>query len=140
MDLYLAGHSPNRQLNCTKETMNIDTLDKFTRAYIEAALWATNESTPSGVVPLDEIYDIEDIDAETLKDMVADCVRFQRENENDISHNLRLAGHDFWLTRNGHGSGFWDGDWGEAGDRLTEASKKYGEVNLYVGDDGKIYQ
>lgn len=20
-------------------------------------------------------------------------------------------GHDFWLTRNGHGAGFWDGDW-----------------------------
>lgn len=19
--------------------------------------------------------------------------------------------HDFWLTRNGHGAGFWDGDW-----------------------------
>lgn len=23
------------------------------------------------------------------------------------------AGHDFWLTRNGHGAGFWDGDDGK---------------------------
>jgi|TARA_R110000744_G_scaffold366338_1_gene475354 hypothetical protein len=23
-------------------------------------------------------------------------------------------GHDFWLTRNGHGAGFWDGDWNDA--------------------------
>ena len=23
-------------------------------------------------------------------------------------------GHDFWLTRNGHGAGFWDGDWDDA--------------------------
>jgi hypothetical protein len=49
------------------------------------------------------------------------------------------GGHDFWLTRNGHGAGFWDGDWPEeVGKRLTEASKKYGEVYLYV-QDGKIF-
>ena len=23
-------------------------------------------------------------------------------------------GHDFWLTRNGHGAGFWDGGWNDA--------------------------
>lgn len=48
--------------------------------------------------------------------------------------------HDFWLTRCGHGCGFWDGDYGHIGDRLTEAAKKFGNVDLYVGDDGKIYQ
>lgn len=49
------------------------------------------------------------------------------------------AGHDFWLTRNGHGCGFWDRDLGEIGDKLTEAAKKFGEVNLYVGDDGFVH-
>jgi hypothetical protein len=50
------------------------------------------------------------------------------------------AGHDVWLTRNGHGCGFWDGDWSEpAATRLTKASKKFGEFNLLVGDDGKIH-
>lgn len=49
------------------------------------------------------------------------------------------AGHDFWLTRVGHGAGFWDGDWPIHGDALTEICKKFGEVDLYVGDDGKIY-
>ncbi|MFX7784369.1 hypothetical protein ABTJ92_19280, partial [Acinetobacter baumannii] len=53
---------------------------------------------------------------------------------------IQYAGHDFWLNRNGHGSGFWDGDWpGEMGDRLDEASKKYGTVDLIVGEDGLIY-
>lgn len=50
--------------------------------------------------------------------------------------------HDFWLTRNGHGAGFWEpGDygWSDLGDKLTEFTKHYGEVNLYVGDDGTIY-
>jgi hypothetical protein len=50
------------------------------------------------------------------------------------------AGHNFWLTREGHGSGFWDEDMDEVGERLTELSEKFGEGGLYVGDDGKVYQ
>jgi hypothetical protein len=50
------------------------------------------------------------------------------------------AGHDFWLTRCGHGSGFWDGDWKEpAASKLTDAAHAYGNADLYVGDDGRIY-
>ncbi len=47
-------------------------------------------------------------------------------------------GHDFWLTRNGHGAGFWDRGLGERGARLTAACKPYGEVNLYLTDDRHI--
>lgn len=36
------------------------------------------------------------------------------------------AGHDFWLTRVGHGAGFWDRGLGDLGERLTDASKAYG--------------
>ena len=52
------------------------------------------------------------------------------------------AGIDFWLTRNGHGAGFWDRGLGEVGDQLTKKCDwqgKFGERNLYIGDDGKIY-
>lgn len=49
------------------------------------------------------------------------------------------AGHDFLLTRNGHGAGFWDRGLGERGDRLTSNAEPYGETNAYVGDDGLIY-
>lgn len=59
------------------------------------------------------------------------------------------AGHDFWLTRNGHGTGFWDhylefsDDDREQvrtiGKLLTDASHKFGQCDLYAGDDGKIY-
>lgn len=50
------------------------------------------------------------------------------------------AAHDFILTRNHHGAGFWDGDWiAPWGDRLTELAHTYGEINCYVGDDGFIY-
>lgn len=50
------------------------------------------------------------------------------------------AGRDFWYTRNGHGCGFWDGDWPEPhATALTDAAKAFGECSPYVGDDGKVY-
>lgn len=49
------------------------------------------------------------------------------------------VGHDFCLTRNRHGVGFWDRGLGELGDRLTDASHTYGEQSGYVGDDGLLY-
>lgn len=121
-------------------------MDKFTAAYIECALWSTNdESDESGGDPLIENYGLDDIDADTLEDMVADCRQFQGENADDIATYTgeltpeEMAGHAFWLTRNGHGAGFWDGNWPDAGERLTEASKAFGEVYLYVYEDGRIY-
>lgn len=51
----------------------------------------------------------------------------------------RSAGQDFWLTRNGHGSGFWDGDWPKYGDMLTNLAEGYGQFDTYQGDDGLIY-
>lgn len=126
--------------------------DEFTQAYIEAALWSTNdESTPSGGVPLDDNYSPNDIAPQTLLEIIEDCEAFQRDNAADLSLAYEQykrsewspqaqAGHDFWLTRNGHGAGFWDrGLEDDLGDRLSDASRKLGEVNLYVGDDGKIY-
>ena len=43
--------------------------------------------------------------------------------------NWEQAGTDFCFTRNGHGCGFWDGDWSN-GDKLTEISKPFGTFNL----------
>jgi hypothetical protein len=124
-------------------------MDKFTLAYIEAALWASNdESDEKGGEPLDANYGISDIGPGTLAEMIDDCKRFQEENAADIAAGpdgpdytrYERAGQDFLLTRNHHGAGFWDGDWPEeVGERLTAASHAYGEVNLYVGDGGLIY-
>lgn len=116
-------------------------VDEFTKAYVEAALsTTTDESTPSGGVPLDRDHGPDDIAAETLALMEADCRKFQEAHADDIAADMGLAGYHFWLTRCGHGTGFWNGMWpDEVGERLTEASHKYGEFNLYVGDDGLIH-
>ena len=48
--------------------------------------------------------------------------------------------HDYILTRNHHGAGFWDGDWGkEMGNTLTELAQRKSEIEAYVGDDGLVY-
>jgi len=49
-----------------------------------------------------------------------------------------LAGHDFSLTRNHHGAGFWDRGTGDVGKRLTEACRPYGEVNAFLLEDSTI--
>jgi hypothetical protein len=116
-------------------------MDKFTTAYIEAALWSsTDNSDDSGCRPLDDNYSIEDIAHETLASILEDCKAFQEDHAQDIGGNVEQAGHDFWLTRNHHGAGFWDGNWQvEVGARLTDASHAFGSVDLYIGDDGLIY-
>lgn len=116
-------------------------MDAFTMAYMEAALWSSSDnSNEQGGDSLDKNYDFSDIADETKQQMASDCASFQEKAWDDISENEKGAGHDFWLTRNGHGAGFWDGDWPEPqATQLTELSKKFGEFDLYVGDDGKIY-
>ena len=74
-----------------------------------------------------------------------DCLAFWQEHNDKLGgegiseERAREAGRDFYLTRCGHGAGFWDGDWPEHGDTLTQASEAFGEVEPYVGDDGFIY-
>ena len=117
-------------------------LDEFTVGYLRAALWTgTDETDESGGDPLEDNYDLEDFADDTLERVVADCQEFQ-----DITQALGceedddVMGHDFWLTRNGHGAGFWDGDYPEpAASELTRVSKNFGERCIYVGDDGQLH-
>jgi hypothetical protein len=117
--------------------------DTFTCAYIECALWSTtDESTPQGGEPLDDNYSSDDIAPETLAKMQADCDAFRDDAKivACIGDDDERAGRDFWLTRNGHGAGFWDGDWPEPdSDYLTDHAHSFGDFDLYIGDDGKIH-
>jgi hypothetical protein len=121
----------------------IANLDSFTEAYIECALWSsTDNADDSGGEPLDANYSAEDIAPETLREMIEHCRQFQADHAADIGDEHARAGHDFWLTRNGHGAGFWDRPevYGQAqADRLSEACDSWGSYDLYIGDDGQIY-
>jgi hypothetical protein len=121
---------------------NIDPVCRqvFLQAYIEAALWSTPDDAEVRGEHLDATFNAGDLAAEALTEMREDCNVFIRNNRfNLMTIEPRQAGHDFWLTRNGHGVGFWDRGLGELGDRLTKAAYAFGNVDLYAGDDGKLY-
>lgn len=112
---------------------------EFAQAYVEAALWSSNTSSDDDT-PLDRDHNWTDIDEASLSAMIADCDKFQKENDL-TGYHPKYAGHDFWLTRNGHGAGFWENDYGTEAqcEALTKAADAFGECYLYLGDDGKIY-
>jgi hypothetical protein len=120
---------------------------EFLHAYIVAALWS---STDDAGEPLDSVFTPDDIAPQTLEEMRADCADFVQSNASDLAgYCARMecgqwtgeqrAGHDFWLTRNGHGAGFWDRGLGDLGARLSDAARVYGGVDLFTADDGLIY-
>lgn len=127
-------------------------IEKVMAAYVTCALWSSvhyAEGPEGDGSPMDDDFGADDIAEEALVSMRADCVAFLEEAL-EIARDypvLKLAdplneeriGHDFWLTRNGHGAGFWDRGYGELGDKLTAAAKAYGSSDLYAGDDGKVY-
>lgn len=127
----------------------------FYRSYVGTALWSSNdESDENGGEPLDSNYDESDLSEALRATMKADCAAFYAANSEHIhcdgaplsnedmaigKRESDMAGHDFWLTRCGHGAGFWDGDWPEpAASILDKAAKAFGNVDLYVSDDGEI--
>jgi len=108
----------------------------FLASYIETALWS---STDDNGDPLDSL-DIIELADETIERMQKDCDEFQKRM---ADANIEVDGHiahDFWLTRNHHGAGFWDGDYPEPqATQLTALAHMFGECDLYVGDDNKLY-
>lgn len=121
---------------------------RFIDGYIDCLLWA---ETDDDCEPLEDNYGRDDISPEAMQSIQDDCLAFLSQAERFIDDDYfkgshgestidEYAGHDFWLTRNGHGAGFWDGDWRKpVGDELTRIAKTFRETSPYVGDDGLIY-
>ena len=141
---------------------------EFLRGYLEAALWTESDTLNDEALPdengeelhLDDAgFGLDDFAPEAIKSARTDCADFLFANRRQLraaaewymsESNTRgpytmdtvfeLLGHDFWLTRNGHGVGFWDrGFPGSLGDELSDMTRPYGETSAYVGDDGQIY-
>lgn len=119
--------------------------DNFYNSYIACMMWASSLDAEQPGLSTD------DLAPELIAQARADCDAFyaanaeaincdDAPNANDGTGCDGMAGHDFWLTRCGHGAGFWDGHWPEPyATQLDNASKAFGNVDLYVGDDGKVY-
>lgn len=122
-------------------------LSKFLVAYLECAVWAStdtrNEEGDDSSF-LDNGFDRHSIGIKAYEQALKECTEFVSTNAEDLelyakSFSAEHAGHDFWLTRNGHGAGFWDRGLVEVGEHLTEAAERAGERDLYAGDDDELY-
>lgn len=141
-----------------------DEVAAFLTAYVEAALWSSSFESADGLTyesirdewPVAQEADdyLELLTDHARQDMEQDCRDFITANLDDLRAAEgvgyyggtrgaqwtvpELAGHDFWLTRNGHGAGFWDRGLGEVGERLSKAAKVYGGSNVLVTDDDRV--
>ncbi len=101
-------------------------LAELFQGYAECAMWTQEQDK---------------LDFSDFVAMKEDCVGFL-VRLNDLMESMGLSindldmsqtGHDFWLTRNGHGSGFWDRDHSEAlGQALSKLSREFGEYCLGI--------
>lgn len=116
----------------------INSLSQSDKGHLQAALWSSIDDNGE---PLDSNYFMADIHPDTMASMLDDWHRFRAQHRHMIEAGRSAEGdpspeenaaHDFWLSRNGHGAGFFDtpGQYGGNHDRLHAAAKQYGEFHL----------
>lgn len=108
---------------------------------------------------LDENYDIDDVSAEYVERLAAElsdvivahplAVRMYLRRRSGIMpwqtelftvsiDASQSFGHDFYLTREGHGTGFWDRGLGELGEYLNTIAKSYGSADELWDSNGTL--
>lgn len=100
--------------------------DDFTRAYLECAEWCgiDEEEREAFELSVSPVWS-----KKTILQARGECDDFRSAADGLLEGiNEERAGHDFWLTRNRHGTGFWDRGLSEIGDKLTELAHPYGEA------------
>jgi hypothetical protein len=121
--------------------------------YIECLLWSescrgelSHEHNTDDPSDCDASIDSADVELavfarEAINSDVEGFIDGAVEQRPDVFDGMDAAqiGHDFLLTRNRHGAGFWDRGLGERGEWLTEWAHTYGSTYAYIGDDGAVY-
>ena len=113
-------------------------VEKVLTGYLACALWASSDEDGR---PLNGMATIDDISEASKEFARKECAAFLAENAEllDASElDEDQIGHDLWLTRNGHGTGFWDRNLNEVGYKLTKKAEALGECWAYIGDNGEV--
>lgn len=163
---YVYGQTPgydgDHDLGLAYSVATDDTLaraaDVVLGGYVEAMLWA------NAVCDIEECaareagsdcehsngahdrFELDDFSADDVRGMRVDVHAMMLGADEDGADFLaycdtpyywaRQFGHDFALTRNGHGAGYWDRGIGALGDKLTEWANSFGESHVNVTEDG----
>lgn len=134
------------KLELLKELLTEDLGESETvlNGYLEAAVFADLPEEHSGSTDFNsEAVNVAREDVERFLTLAGDDLGNALSQTPLNSHDFWTGvGHDLWLTRNGHGAGFWDkpevyGD--TIAPRLTKSAESMGHSDLYVGDDGDLH-
>lgn len=88
-------------------------------AYLECAAWAEGLNGDFTKAAISQAT--ADVEKFAAKNEV-DIIQFMQQNDVEFSQ----VGHSLYLSRNGHGAGFFD-FWGEGADNLQEAARVFGQ-------------
>ncbi len=121
----------------------INQIPTILKHYIICALWSSLSNDDSKSEHLDGDFDEDCIDDNTKIQMYVDVRDFVTKNKELLEASglsPEQIGHDFWLSRNGHGAGFFDRNLPiEIEEKLMGESKSFKGFDLYIGDDNKIH-
>lgn len=133
------AHAAAQKLARDSVMLTGERFDNCLSAYLDAVLWQgliyTEEyGEPVSADSLGLDFDANAIDAsrDELRSFLA-LVWDAGLNFGGLTDEQ--IGHDFCLTRNQHGAGFWDRGLGRLGDELSHAARSFGTVDLYRTDD-----
>lgn len=110
------------------------TRPQFVKEYVVAMLWSETDAKGE---PLEKRHSLASCTNKTLEQIEVDCGNFISECAHlgiDLTPwRSETIMHDFHLTRNHHGAGFWDGDYPKGvGERLTKIAHTFKEISPYA--------
>lgn len=128
----------------SQKPLTDDFARKIMLGYLEAALWTEEERLGQEYDDLD--FNVHNFTEDAEIDVYEDIRKFISVLSEKTIAFLKAdgiepsqIGHDLWLTRNGHGAGFWDRGLDEEITKdIMDSVKNLKELNLFVGDDGKF--
>lgn len=119
-------------------------LHEATWAAVVCLLWSSNllecEQDPESEYFIAEIENWDEVDypvsADSVASLQSELEQFIELGEDTLIESKLSPsdiGHNFILTRNWHGTGFWDRGLGEIGESLTYWAKTFGSLeSLYI--------
>jgi len=105
-------------------------------SYLETLLWASGDDHEFDDVT---IYDFSEDALKSSKADIETFIETINKNPNAIAeaneYDDRMLGHNFALSRNGHGAGFFD----DNNDILQMICRNTKNAEPYLGDDKKVH-
>jgi hypothetical protein len=136
------SETPQRWLRQYAQALSGADIDDMVTGYLDAQLWAQQDMDRDDDSLLDAHYSRDDIAPEYVESVREEFVALvtehplavrmygaQRQYHSSDGSVWEHFGHDYYLTREHHGVGFWGRGLGELGDYLTDIAYYAGSAN-----------